>query len=453
MALVAVAGIQHETNTFAPTKAGLDAFKTGGSRPPLTTGPDLFSRIKGKNLPIAGFVERIEALDHIAYPLTWGAAAPSDMVTEHAFEHIAGLILEGLESAPPYDAVYLCLHGAMVTEHLEDGEGELLRRVRDLIGPEMPLVSSLDLHSNTTPLMIEHADLLVAYRTYPHVDMADTGARTAGLLDEMLRRGAKPAKAFRQIPFLIPLNWQCTMMQPAQGVYERMAAMEGGELLHASFTPGFPAADIHHCGPSVFTYGWSEAAAAGTCERLARDVVGLESAFAGRIYDPDGGVQEAMRLAETATRPIVIADTQDNPGAGGANPRPGELSLAHGGVLFLDELTEFPRAVLDQLRQPLEEGVIWLSRAKIRCRFPSRVTLVAATNPCACGWAGDRRCICSELKRRRYWGRLSGPLLDRLDLQLKLEPPDPDSMRPCMAEDSLEQDQTLSAAAIQQARE
>jgi len=138
---------------------------------------------------------------------------------------------------------------------------------------------------------------------------------------------------------------------------------------------------------------------------------------------------------------------------GGANPRPGELSLAHGGVLFLDELTEFPRAVLDQLRQPLEEGVIWLSRAKIRCRFPSRVTLVAATNPCACGWAGDRRCICSELKRRRYWGRLSGPLLDRLDLQLKLEPPDPDSMPPCMAEDSLEHDQTLSVASIQQARE
>ena len=174
--------------------------RRGGSRPPLTTGPDLFSRVKGKNLPIAGFVERIEALHHIAYPLTWGAAAPSDMVTEHAFEHIAGLILEGLESARPYNAVYLCLHGAMVTEHLEDGEGELLRRVRAPIGPEMPLVSSLDLHSNTTPLMIEHADLLVAYRTYPHVDMADTGARTAGLLDEMLspqRRSARSPSLFR----------------------------------------------------------------------------------------------------------------------------------------------------------------------------------------------------------------------------------------------------------------
>ena len=90
MALIAVGGIQHETNTFAPTKAGLEAFQVGGSRPPLTTGPDLFPRIKGKNLPIAGFVERIEALHHFTHALTWGTAAPSDVVTEHAFEHIAG---------------------------------------------------------------------------------------------------------------------------------------------------------------------------------------------------------------------------------------------------------------------------------------------------------------------------------------------------------------------------
>jgi microcystin degradation protein MlrC len=325
MALIAVGGIQHETNTFAPTKAGLDAFETGGSRPPLTTGPDLFPRIKGKNLPVAGFVEQIEALDHFTHALTWAAAAPSDVVTEHAFEHIAGLILDGLQSAPPFDAVYLCLHGAMVTEHLEDGEGELLRRVRALIGPQKPLIASLDLHSNTTPLMMSESDLLVAYRTYPHVDMADTGARTARLLDEMLRRDHKPAKAFQQIPFLIPLNWQCTMMQPAQGIYERLAEREGGELLHASFTPGFPAADIHHCGPSVFTYGWSDTAAAAACEKLAAEITGLESAFAGRIYDPDSGVREAMRIAETATRPVVIADTQDNPGAGGDSNTAGML--------------------------------------------------------------------------------------------------------------------------------
>jgi len=105
---------------------------------------------------------------------------------------------------------------------------------------------------------------------------------------------------------------------------------------------------------------------------------------------------------------------------GGANPRPGELALAHQGVLFLDELAEFRPGVLDLLRQPLEEGEIRLQRARQRLRFPCAITLVAATNPCRCGWHGDpeRACSCTEAERRRYWGRLSGPLLDRIDLQV-----------------------------------
>jgi magnesium chelatase family protein len=143
---------------------------------------------------------------------------------------------------------------------------------------------------------------------------------------------------------------------------------------------------------------------------------------------------------------------------GGINPRPGELSLAHGGVLFLDELTEFPRAILDQLRQPLEEGVLWISRARLRCSFPCRVTLVAATNPCPCGWHGDpsNRCRCSELQRQRYWNRLSGPFLDRLDLQCRLEPVPTSQLRRCFktAEDPTETPRkgSFSPKAIQAAR-
>jgi len=111
---------------------------------------------------------------------------------------------------------------------------------------------------------------------------------------------------------------------------------------------------------------------------------------------------------------------------GGALPRPGELSQAHHGVLFLDELAEFRREVLDQLRQPLEEGELWISRAQQRCRFPCRVLLVAATNPCPCGWYGDpsQSCRCGEAQRRRHWGRLSGPLLDRIDLQVVMRRPE-----------------------------
>ncbi|MEI6031044.1 MAG: YifB family Mg chelatase-like AAA ATPase [Synechococcaceae cyanobacterium ELA739] len=110
---------------------------------------------------------------------------------------------------------------------------------------------------------------------------------------------------------------------------------------------------------------------------------------------------------------------------GGTIPMPGEVSLAHHGVLFLDELAEFRRDVLDQLRQPLEEGDVLISRTRQRCRFPCRITLVAATNPCPCGRYGeaDGSCTCAESVRRRYWSRLSGPLLDRLDLQVVMRRP------------------------------
>ena len=117
---------------------------------------------------------------------------------------------------------------------------------------------------------------------------------------------------------------------------------------------------------------------------------------------------------------------------GGPIPRPGDLALAHHGVLFLDELAEFRRDVLNQLRQPLEEGEVWISRTRARLRFPCAVTLVAATNPCPCGWYGDpeRTCVCGEGRRQRYWGKLSGPLLDRLDLQVILRRPPVDALGP-----------------------
>src|SRR6201999_3168157 len=106
-------------------------------------------------------------------------AGPSAHVTEDAFERIVGVMVERIKAAGPLDGVYLDLHGAMVTEHFDDGEGEILARVRKLIGPDVPLVVSLDLHANVTPQMIDESDALIAYRKYPHTDMAETGALAA----------------------------------------------------------------------------------------------------------------------------------------------------------------------------------------------------------------------------------------------------------------------------------
>ena len=142
---------------------------------------------------------------------------------------------------------------------------------------------------------------------------------------------------------------------------------------------------------------------------------------------------------------------------GGCNPRPGELSLAHGGVLFLDELAEFRRAVLDQLRQPLEQGQVRLSRAHRNTIFPASITLIAATNPCPCGWHGDREhgCRCSTSQRQRYWQRLSGPLLDRLDLQLRLERRNAHAVKTCMTEptQATNRGHWIEPARIEQARQ
>ena len=156
-----------------------------------------------------------------------------------------------------------------------------------------------------------------------------------------------------------------------------------------------------------------------------------------RIHSVAGQLEEANRLL--AHRPFRSPHHSCSASAligGGSTPKPGELSLAHAGVLFLDELAEFPRAVLDQLRQPLEEGTVRLSRARQSAVFPASITLVAATNPCPCGWHGDREhgCRCSISQRQRYWHRLSGPLLDRIDLQLRLERRSARELKSCMSQ-------------------
>ena len=321
---VLVAGYQHETNTFAPTLASWDAFTRGDSFPAYVRGNAMTKTLGGINIPVAGFLDAAKARGWTVVPSAWAGAIPSSYVTRDAFERIAGAICEDVERARTsggLDAIYLDLHGAAVSENADDSEGELLERLRLIVGDALPIVASLDLHANVTRRMLSLADGLVSYRTYPHVDMAATGERAAELLARRVGAGRREPMHARRLPFLIPLNAQSTWLEPAKTFYAELEALdrESGAML--SFCMGFPAADFDECAPVVWGHGRQ---AHDAVERLY-DRVAEPTPWRLEILEAPDAVSQAMALAENASAPVVVADTQDNPGAGGDSNTTGML--------------------------------------------------------------------------------------------------------------------------------
>ena len=321
---VLVAGYQHETNTFAPTLADWDAFTRGDSFPAYVRGDAMTKTLGGINIPVAGFLDAAKARGWTVVPSAWAGAIPSSYVTRDAFERIAGAICEDVERARTsggLDAIYLDLHGAAVSENADDSEGELLERLRAIVGDALPIVASLDLHANVTRRMLSLADGLVSYRTYPHVDMAATGERAAELLARRVGAGRREPMHARRLPFLIPLNAQSTWLEPARTFYAELEALdrESGAML--SFCMGFPAADFDECAPVVWGHGRQ---AHDAVERLY-DRVAEPTPWRLEILEARDAVSQAIALAENASAPVVVADTQDNPGAGGDSNTTGML--------------------------------------------------------------------------------------------------------------------------------
>lgn len=321
MARIAIAGFLHETNTFAPGTTGysdFDAPTMGG----ILRGARIVENAK---FPMAtgGFVKLARAAGHELYPILWCFAEPGGYVTAAAFERIAGEIIASLAANGPFDAVYLDLHGAMVTTEHDDAEAEILRRVRAVVG-EIPVVSSLDLHGNVGDGMLRHADALVAYRTYPHIDMRATGERAFHLVERLLA-GPPLAKAMRKLPFLLPIHRQSTFTEPCKGIYAALEQLEAEDpaIASLSFLPGFPLADIPMCGAVVLAYASTQAAADAAADKLAALIASHEAAFDPGLKTP----VEAAKLAfgYTGNRSMILADIQDNPGAGGTGDTVGVI--------------------------------------------------------------------------------------------------------------------------------
>ena len=318
MTTIFIAGFHHETNTFAPSPADWAAFEAGSGYPPYTRGEAMLAQMAPTAQAIGGFIG--EAVEHgwTLHPSVWAGAMPSNRVTAPAFARICDEIIDDLQRSGA-DAVFIDLHGAAVAEGADDAEGELLARIRAVVGPETPIVTTLDLHANVTARMLEHATAMTAYRTYPHVDMRETGVRAARMLARRLVPAAAPRVLHAErVPFLLPLNAQCTLMQPAASVITLIEQIEAQHDVELNFAMGFSAADFAECGPVLFGYGVDPTRVRTAVQRLHTEVALTRRAdWKLEWLAPLDAVEQDIALALDADKPVVIADTQDNPGAGG----------------------------------------------------------------------------------------------------------------------------------------
>ncbi len=328
MTRIAIGGFLHESHSFAPLPTGWEEFVKPGGFPPLQKPATLLDALRPTSCPAAGAIMVAEEEGVAIAPLTWCFANPAGPVTADAFERIAALLVATLSEAleaGPLDGVYLDLHGAMVAVGFDDAEGEVLRRVRAVVGPEVPIAISLDPHANKTAAMVALSDVAVPFRTYPHVDMKPAGAQAARLLLRMIREGRRPAKLFRELDYWIPIFNQCTMVAPMADVMaERARLAEAEGIWELAYCFGFPYADFPGCGMAIAAYADTLEQAAAAAEALAGAVNARENEFATGVATAAEGVQRAMAMRGQG--PVILADTQDNPGGGGHGDTTGLLA-------------------------------------------------------------------------------------------------------------------------------
>ncbi|PHQ82530.1 MAG: microcystin degradation protein MlrC [Coxiella sp. (in: Bacteria)] len=318
MKKILVGGFQHETNTFSPVLTPFEAFEIADEWPGLSRHQALLDNFSTScNIPISGFLQNSEQHEFDCIPSVWTSASPSGKVTEEAYEHIVTMLLEDIKNNPDIDGIFLDLHGAMVTSHLDDGEGELLKRIRNLVGFELPIVIALDFHANLTQDMLTHANEMCIYKTYPHIDMFETGQRATNALTKILNHTNKSFKSLKQADFIVSLNGQCTLIEPFKAIYSDIAQLEREHDVVIALAPGFGLSDIPDAGPAVAVYANTQQQADDIADQVIKRITQDKHTIKVNLYAPNDAIQFANSHHDK--KPIIFADTQDNSGGGGTS--------------------------------------------------------------------------------------------------------------------------------------
>lgn len=313
---IAIGGISHETSTFVRTPTTLKDFESGFG---LFRGSQIIDRFAGTNICTGGFIESARKHGFEIVPLLWTFAYPSGLIVRKDYELLKQEFLQRLKdeeaSFGPVDGVLLDLHGAMVVEGIDDGDGDFIAAVRAAVGPNRPVIVTQDLHGNHSQYRVDQADAIIGFDTYPHIDMAERGREAADLMVAMLHGEVRPVMALRQLPLFWNVVCQVTAEPPMNELICRVHEMEArAGILSVTVATGFPWADVPDMGASVIVVADNNASLA----RSAADELGDWIWENRRRWTcAPVSVLEAIRRGEAGGKfPVVLADHADNTGGG-----------------------------------------------------------------------------------------------------------------------------------------
>ena len=311
MATIAIGGIMHESNTFNNVPTDRAAFESGR----LVFDSDLLAIWGDAHHEIGGFIEGASTYDWDLHPTLMAAATPAGRVTDAFFNEIVTELIQRIQSVPNLDGVLLALHGAMVVESYPDGDGEVLRRMRRVLGADFPIVSTLDHHTNVSEQMVAESTALVIYKTNPHIDQRQRGLQAAEILMHTVRGEINPTQALAKPQMIFNILHQYTNVEPMRPILQEAAQLETkSNVLAANIAAGYPYADVHEIGPAAVVVTDNDPQLAQTeAERLSKMLWNVHNQLDINLPDAAAAVAQAM---ESEAHPVILVEMGDNIGGG-----------------------------------------------------------------------------------------------------------------------------------------
>lgn len=307
---VALLGIYHESNTFIAGTTTCDDFRNGH----WLWGDAIRDEYRHAHHEIGGMLEVMDAEGVDVVPIMFAAATPGGIVADDAYEELLTGMLDGLKRAMPVDGCLVVPHGAAVSTSERDMDGHWLQQVRNVLGDDVPMVCTLDLHANISERMAKATNALVAYKQNPHLDQRERGKEATSLMIALLRGEIVPVQQLMKLPLAVSIEQQWTEEAPSKTVYALARELEQEEgVLSVSVALGFPYADVEEMGTSVLVVADRDALLATRIgKRMADRLIGMRHDFVGEKID----ASQAMNMLPLCEKPVLLLDMGDNIGGG-----------------------------------------------------------------------------------------------------------------------------------------